>query len=159
MSRKTNDKSRFIPEPEKVWLGKGDGVKEYDVYPATWASLYKLKSVFRDLLSNVTDVWNSDVLVAVKEVASAEKENGSKLLQELAVNENIWKLLDELLVKPQEIFEIAIPNFDKSLFSEDNKDGATIPQVWATFEVIARVNDLEFAKNLLAGQLNPTTQK
>jgi hypothetical protein len=153
MSKKS-DKSRFVPEPVTIWLGKGENIKEYNVEPATWASLIRLKDVFRSLLNEVTELWNQSILTAVKDASQAESNQaGTVRLQELFTNEKVWELIDSLLEKPYDIFVLAIPDLDKNLFDEKNKDGATIPQVWETFNVIAEVNKLDVAKNLLAGRI------
>jgi len=147
------DRSRFIPEPVSVWLGQGEYVKEYKVVPAAWSSLYSLKSVLRSLLEDVTALWNSEILTSVKAaVSDSSDENGSKMLQSILVNDGLWALVDKIIEKPYEIFSLAIPDLDSNLFSQDNPNGATIPQVWETFKVIAEVNQLEIAKNLLTGK-------
>lgn len=159
MSRKSDSqRSHFIPEPVKVWLGRGESVVEYEVTPAAWVTLYKLKDLLRNLLEEVTDLWNQEILQTVREIAGPEAEaNGraGERLQALLVNPHVWELVDALLAKPQEFFHLAIPDLDLNLFDEGNPNGATIPQVWATFEVIARVNRLEMAKNLLGVRPTP----
>lgn len=161
-SKPKSDKSVFIPTPVSVWLGSNGYEKEYKVTPATWASLYKLKSVFRELLSDVTDLWNQDILSSVQKAVKEQSEDTDKQeskqesknagFQELLLNENLWKLVDKLLEKPYDILSLAIPDLDPELFKEDNANGATIPQVWATLTVITQVNQLDIAKNLITGK-------
>jgi hypothetical protein len=65
------------------------------------------------------------------------------------MNDQVWVLVDKLLEKPYEIFSLAIPDLDPHLFDKDNPKGATIPQIWETFNVISEVNKLDVAKNLI----------
>jgi len=154
MSKPTHSqRNRFVPEPVPIWLGSGDKVQEYKVVPAPWGALFKLKDVLRDLLEETTTLWNTQIVSTVKAVAAeSNDETGLKQLQALLVNEKVWELLDHLLAKPHEFFRLAIPDLDPSLFDAGNSEGATIPQVWATFEVIAQVNRLDIAKNLFGGR-------
>lgn len=145
-------KSRFVPEPVLIWLGADDQLQEYKISPAPWGALFQLKDVLHDLLEETTTLWNTQIVSTVKAVAAeSDGQTGLKQLQALLVNEKVWELLDTLLAKPYEFFRLAIPDLDPSLFDQGNLKGATIPQVWATFEVIAQVNRLDIAKNLFGG--------
>lgn len=137
-------KSKFIPEPVSVWLGQDDQVVEYKVVPASWASLTLLKGVFRELIAEVTALWNTDLTVPGQSV-------GDLTIKELVDNPKVWELVDSLLAKPQQIFELAIPGLNANLFSPDNPKGITTVQVIATFEIIFQVNRLEVAKKMLGG--------
>lgn len=146
---KLSDKSRFVPEPVSIWLGQGESLKEYSVVPATWASLFRLKGVLKNLLLEVTELWNADILSAAQQAGEGDTSGAAKRLKQLVVNDGIWELVQSLLEKPQEIFELAIPGLDKGLFDENNPNGITIPQIWETFKVIVEVNRLGEAKKLL----------
>lgn len=152
---KLSDKSRFVPEPVLVWLGQKDQLKEYSVVPATWASLFRLKGVLKNLLLEVTGLWNSDILTAAQQAGEGDTEGATNRLKQLVVNDQVWELVQSLLEKPEEIIVLAIPEVDKDLFEKDNKLGITIAQVWETFRVIMEVNRLGEAKKLLS-LLNPT---
>jgi len=154
-----NNKSKFLPEPVQIWLGRDKAAKEYAVYPASWASLFKLQAIFRDLLGDVTELWNTEVVSSIKSVSESSDSEASKIMQNLAVNPRLWEIINSMLQKPQVFFNLAIPDLDQSLFDENNKDGITIPQVWATFEAIAEVNRLEVAKNVAMGVFPGTAKK
>ncbi len=81
---KLSDKSRFVPEPVSIWLGQGESLKEYSVVPATWASLFRLKGVLKNLLLEVTELWNADILSAAQQ---AGNEQVTRLLAEAVVRE------------------------------------------------------------------------
>jgi hypothetical protein len=57
-------------------------------------------------------------------------------------------LFDLIAEKPAELLAIAIPDLDLDDFS-DEVHGATIPQVFAAFDVVLRVNHLEFLKRVV----------
>lgn len=152
---------RFVPEAESIWLGSGDSVKEYKVVPVAWSTLYELKDLLRELLGEVTDLWNQDILSNLKEALTTdgtEKDGGTGVLQKVLVNDNVWALINSLLEKPYKFFKLAIPDLEEVHFTApSNPKSATIPQVWATFEVIAEVNRLDFAKNLLGSKTPPAS--
>jgi hypothetical protein len=157
MANSKRTKTAFLPEAVPVWLGKGDAVKQYNVSPATWATLFQLKDLFREFLDEVSELWNGEIFSAVQAIAAApNSDQANEELKRLAVNPKIWGLLEGLLNKPQALFVLAIPEINESLFYKDNLNGITIPQVWATLEVIMEVNQLEAPKALLLGGSNPS---
>jgi hypothetical protein len=154
-----NNKSKFVPEAVQIWLGQRKAVKQYDVYPASWASLFKLQAIFRELLGEITELWNTEIVSSVKSVSEASDNEAATIMRNLAVNPRLWEIVNSMLQKPQVFFNLAIPDLDQELFDENNPDGITIPQVWATFEAIAEVNQLEVAKNVAMGVLPGTKTK
>jgi hypothetical protein len=150
---KTRNKNAFIPETVPVWLGKNEGVKQYAVSPATWATLFRLKDLFHEFMNQVSELWNGEIFSAVQAIVGASnEETANEKLKQLAVNPRVWELIDQLLEKPEFLFSLAIPDIDPNLFNKDNQNGITIPQVWATLEVIMEVNQLEAPKALLLGE-------
>lgn len=154
MSGKTQAEARrrFVPEPVSIWLGTSE-VKEYKITPAAWSTLYQLKDLLRDILSEVTGLWNEEILTGLKTALNTEGQTSAEAFQQLLVNDRVWELINGLLEKPYSFFKLAIPDLEEVHFTApSNPKSATIPQVWATFEVIAQVNHLDFAKNLLGSK-------
>jgi hypothetical protein len=157
----TNRKRLFVPEPEPIWLGQGDGLVQYDVVPAGWGALMKLKDLLKVTLGEVSELMNETVVPTLQAVAEPATPEASAQRPDLATTVaslaggNVWDLIDRLLEKPQALFKLAIPNLDEALFDPDNPKGVTITQVWATFEVIMEVNKLDFLKNLIGGTQTP----
>ncbi len=151
---KADARRRFVPEPESVWFGTEDkAVTEYKVVPVAWATLFELKDLLREILEDVTGLWNAEILTSLRTALNTEGQAGAQAFQELMLNPKVWELVQQLLEKPYKFFKLAIPDLEEVHFTApSNPKSATIPQVWATFEVIAQVNHLDFAKNLLGSK-------
>lgn len=158
MATIAQQKSRFIPEPVSIWLGQGDQITEYKVVPAGWSSLTRLKTVFRNLMDEVAELWSTELVTpsASPDPSAPQPQN---TIKQLVVNERLWDMYDSLLRKPHEVLELAIPGLDPNLFSPDNPKGITTVQVIAAFETIAEVNRLEVAKKLMGGLMTTANSR
>lgn len=120
----------FLPEPRQIALG----TSLFDVVPQPIARVKRFKVAWSHAFENFNRL-EADF----RDLRDTDETVDSDVMFD--------KIADFALEIPYELLEIAIPDLPKSLF-EDEVNGVTFPQVYAAFDVILEVNDLEVLKKI-----------